>query len=278
MPQEDWELSSGLREEVTFDIHMAMFGFRANYNQGGSLLLILNGTDENGEVFEHICSIGNDWVSPDSKHAMHPNGKNRVNKSSRYGQWITACQAIPTLWAYLLNSPGPTDASIWENLRLHLKAQAISQTIRGESSTRDILLPDNFIGFLDASSAAFTLVQQPQTLVPHAPQQMAPVIPMQVPVVGQQVLQPAPVAVMTAPVPSAPVGATPEQMLAAAQQAAGVAVAESPLRTQLRGIAQQSADHSQFVALAFGVPGVVTDQALVQELMNPLDFYAKAKG
>lgn len=257
MPQEDWELASGLREEVTFDILLAIFGYRANYNNGSSLLLILSGTDENGEAFEHICSVGGDWVSPDGKHAQHPSGKNRINKQSRYGQWITACQSIPPLWTFLTNSVGPTDASIWENLRLHLRLQNVAQTIRGESVNKDILLPDALVGFLDSTQQA-PVIQTPQ---------VAPVPPL------QPVMQP----VIMQPVPVAPVGATPEQMLLAAQQAAGVATAESPIRNQLREIARASTDHSTFVSQAFAIQGVVTDQALVKELMEPNDFYAKAR-
>ena len=265
MPQEDWELASGLREEVTFDILLAMFGYRANYNNGSSLLLILTGTDENGEAFEHICSVGGDWVSPDGKHAQHPSGKNRINKQSRYGQWITACQSIPPLWTFLTNSVGPTDASIWENLRLHLQLQNVAQTIRGESVNKDILLPDALVGFLDPNQVNPVPVLQP--MMQQSVQQMAPVLPLQVPT------QP----VMPTLVPVAPVGATPEQMLLAAQQAAGVATAESPIRNQLREIARVSTDHSTFVSQAFAIQGVVTDQALVKELMEPNDFYAKAR-
>ena len=204
MPQEDWELASGLREEVTFDILLAIFGYRANYNNGSSLLLILSGTDENGEAFEHICSVGGNWVSLDSKHAQHPSGKNRINKQSRYGQWITACQSIPPLWTYLTNSVGPTDASIWENLRLHLRLQNVAQTIQGESVNKDILLPDTLVGFLDATQQNPVMVQ-PMVMNPQTMQQTAPVLPLQVqtqPVIMQ-------------PVPVAPVGATPEQMLLA---------------------------------------------------------------
>jgi hypothetical protein len=266
MPAEDWEMTSGLREEVTFDIHLATFGFRANYNNGATMLLILVGTDENNEPFEHICSIGADWVSPDGRHIQHPSGKSKINRQSRYGQWITACQQIPTLWNYLQNSVGPTDASIWERLRLHLKAQPIETKIRGETSTRDVLLPDDFLGFVD--------INQPQPVVVPQPAFASAVV--QQPPMQQPVLQPVAAPATPTSVPPA-VGASPEQMLLAAQQAAGMVVAQSPLRDQLRQIAIATPDHATFVSQAFAVPGVVTDPTLVKELMDPTGFYEKAR-
>ena len=264
MPQEDWELSSGLRDDITFNILLGTFGFRANFNNGASLLLILVGTDENNEPFEHIASIGADWQAPDGKHAQHPSGKSRINRSSRYGQWIAACSEIPTLWSYLQNSTGPTDASVWENLILHLSLRNIQQTIRGESVNRDILLPDNFLGFL-----------QPGTPI-------APSVPVPVGMSGlvgstaggpnvafplQQPMQ---------PVITTPAGPTPEQTLLLAQQAAGL-TPPSPVRDQLRALALASLDHNTFVGQAFAIPGVAADPTLVKELMDVNDFYTKAR-
>jgi hypothetical protein len=280
MPAEDWEMTSGLREEVTFDIHVATFGFRANYNNGSTMLLILVGTDEENEPFEHICSVGADWVCPDGRHIQHPSGKSKINRSSRYGQWITACMEIPALWQYLQNSAGPTDASIWERMRLHLKAKPVTQKVRGETSTRDVLLPDEFLGFVDINQLQPTVIAQPAQFVPpqFVPPAPTPVNTLITPPVGvQPLLQPVAAPVTTAPVPAVVVGATPEQMLQAAQLAAGVAVAESPLRSQLHGIALASPDHASFVSQAFAIPGVVTDPLLVKELMDPNDFYTKAR-
>jgi hypothetical protein len=263
MPQEDWELSSGLRDDVTFTILLGTFGFRANFNNGASMLLILVGTDEENQPFEHICSVGADWMSPDGKHIQHPTKKN-INRSSRYGQWIAACQEIPTLWNYLMNSPGPLDASVWENLILHLSLKNVEQTIRKETVNRDVLLPDAFIGFAQPTAPVAPTIQAPQTFA-------------QVP---QPTLQPqvAPVMTSTASVPVAsPVGPTPEQMLQAAQAQAGLAVAESPIRSQLREIARVAPDHNTFVGQAFAIPGVVADTVLVKELMDPNDFYPKAR-
>ena len=264
MPQEDWELSSGLRDDITFSIHLATFGFRANFNNGASLLLILVGTDENNEPFEHICSIGADWQAPDGKHAQHPSGKSRINRQSRYGQWIAACQEIPTLWSYLQNSVGPTDANIWENLMLHLSLKNVAWKIRGESMNRDILFPDAFIGFL-----------QPGTPI-------APSVPVPVGMSGlvgstaggpnvafplQQPMQPV--------IPTL-AGPTPEQTLLLAQQAAGL-TPPSPVRDQLRALALASLDHNTFVGQAFAIPGVAADPTLVKELMDVNDFYTKAR-
>jgi hypothetical protein len=282
MPQEDWELSSGLREDVIFDIHLATCGFRANYNNGATMLIILVGNDENQEPFEHILSVGADWMSPDGRHIQHPGGKNKVNKSSRYGQWILACQAIEPLWNYLTNSAGPTDVSIWENLRIHLHMVPKTQTIRGEVTTRDILEPVEFLGFLPTGAAApvipqpqtFAPVVNPQGIVGGVPAGNAPIAvnpPQQVPL--QPLMQPA----TPAPVPPVAVGPTPEQMLQQAQMAAGVATAGSPLRDQLYNLARATPDHASFVGQAFALPGVVTDQPLVKELMDQNDFYAKAR-
>ena len=279
MPQEDWELSSGLRDDITFDIHLATFGFRANFNNGASMLLILVGSDENGEPFEHICSVGADWISPDGKHIQHPSGKNKINRSSRYGQWISACQEIPTLWNYLLNSPGPTDASIWENLKLHLSLKNFTQKIRDESINRDVLVPDAFIGFLDPNAPAqVPTIPQPASFAqPVQPGFVAtPQQPLMQP--GLQTVPPSTTPVPTPAPVASPVGPTPEQMLLQAQQAAGLApTAESPIRSQLREIAKVAADHGTFVGQAFAIGGVVADSVLVKELMDPNDFYAKAR-
>jgi len=268
MPQEDWELSSGLRDDVTFTIMLATFGFRANFNNGASMLLILVGTDEENQPFEHICSVGADWVCPDGKHIQHPTKKN-INRSSRYGQWIAACQEIPTLWNYLMNSPGPLDANVWENLVLHLRLRNVVQTIRGESVNRDVLLPDAFIGFAQPGVLAAPTIPQPPLMQP-------PMMTLVAQPLLQPVAQPASPVMAPAPVAS-PVGPTPEQMLQAAQAQAGLATAESPIRSQLREIARMAPDHNTFVGQAFAIPGVVADTVLVKELMDPNDFYPKAR-
>lgn len=269
MPAEDWELSSGLREDVILDIHLATFGYRANYNNGATLLLVLVGNDENQEPFEHILSIGGDWMSPDGRHAQHPTAKNKVNKSSRYGQWILACQQLPALWAYLANGPGPLDASIWENLRIHLHMVPKTQTIRGETTTRELLEPVEFVGFLNPVATAAPVIPQP-SFVGAVPQ---------VATSTQLLLQPTfqPATTVIASVPPVAVGPTPEQMLQQAQQQAGLAPAESSIRGQLREIARVAPDHNTFIGQAFAIQGVVADAPLVKELMDPNDFYAKAR-
>jgi hypothetical protein len=259
MPAEDWELSSGLKEDVIMDIHMAQFGYRANYNNGATLLLVLTGTDENQEVFEHILSVGGDWSAPDNIHAVHPTAK-RINKSSRYGQWIQACMELPVLWNYLQNTVGPTDASIWENLRLHLHLQNVSQTIRGELVAKDVLLPVEFLGFLQPTPS------QPAQVPPSVPMPTVPIIQAQ-----QPILQPPPFPATPTPVATVPTtGPAPEQSLQPP-------VAESPIRGQLVQLARALSDHNSFVGQALAVPGVVADAVLVREVMDPNDFFAKAR-
>jgi hypothetical protein len=266
MPTEDWELSSGLRDDLIFDIHLATFGYRANYNNGASMLLILAGTDEATEPFEHILSIGADWFSPDSRHIQHPSGKNKINQQSRYGRWIRACQKIEPLWSYLINSPGPTDASIWENLRLHLTAT--EQVLFRGAEPRQVLEPVEFLGFLNDPSIATgpgptgglsSVASQPSPLPPPLQPSLQPVTP--------------------PPAPSQPVavGPTPEQMLANAQAAAGLIAPDSPTHIALTAMARNAPDHNTFVGQAFAVQGVSTDPELIKRLMDPNDYFLKAR-
>ena len=81
------------------------------------------------------------------------------------------------------------------------------------------------------------------------------------------------------PTPSAPVavGPTPEQMLANAQAAAGLVAPDSPTHIALTAMARNAPDHNTFVGQAFAVQGVSTDPELIKRLMDPNDYFLKAR-
>lgn len=239
----DWELSSGLRESMDLTIDMAYFSTHAEYNNGNGLLLIITGHDEFGEPWEGRLSLGADWLTADGGRSVsHPTKKN-FNKSTNYGHWITASMDIPELRTVLLTRGSPTNASVWENLVIHLELKTI--TYGRNIDPQEKLLPAGFIGIAGENS---------------------------------QVSATTPLTASTPAVNVPSTGKTPQELLAEARaQSAQVSNGNvSPLHTQMVELAKSHESHASFMAAAFALPEVLADDELAIQVADENGVWAQA--
>jgi hypothetical protein len=248
---DSYELSTGLPDDVVLCIGSASFGYdaaydaRANTGKTTMLLKLLGYEDVTENTMTHMLSVGADWQTVDGRLIEHPNGKNKINNQSSYGRWLSDCREVPTLWDYIINKGPATDATIWNNLKIHLLRRDFEVTFGGQKSTRNRLVPVAFMGFIDGQ------------------QQMA----VQQSGGGSQ-------AALTVVPPPATVPLTPEQILA---QARAAQAGSSPLRTELLALAKSVDTHNDFVALAVNRPEVMTDDALLAEVMSPTGLFIESR-
>lgn len=244
---DSFELATGLPDDVVFCIGSASFGYdaqydaRANTGKTTMLLKLLGYEDVTESTMTHLLSVGNDWQTVDARIIEHPNGKNKINNQSSYGRWLSDCREVPDLWDYIINKGPATDATIWNNLKIHLLRRDFEVTFRGEKSTRNRLVPVAFMGFIDGQ------------------QQMTP----QQPVTSG----------LTSVPPPATVALTPEQILANARAAQN----GSPLRAEMLELAKSVDTHNDFVALAVNRPEVMNDDALLAEVMSPTGLFVESR-
>ena len=84
-----WQLGSGNRTDYDFYISSAFFGPDANYQQGTTTLLILEGVDEDGNEAREIYNVGKDWISPDGGRTVQSTKGNKViPRNTNYGKFI----------------------------------------------------------------------------------------------------------------------------------------------------------------------------------------------
>lgn len=246
---DQWQLDSGLRDNMTFTVHGGYFMPHAEYQEGKQLLLWLQGTDEENEPYELRMSIGSDWQSPDGGTTIvHPTKKaQHINESSIYGHWIANALAVPELKRELLSRPGgPTDSRIWVGLILQLNLVKISWGPTIPDQER--LMPTALVGLTDASGNA--------TMPPMA----APAPPV--------MTAPAPVAAPPAPVDQV---FDPQAALAAARAAAPapqVAANANPLFQRAVQLAAQAPDYATFLGAAFADAEILADDELAQQCAN----------
>jgi hypothetical protein len=241
---EDFDLETGLRDAYDIVIDAASFAFDPAYNNGNTMLLILQGHDEEGNVVQERLSVGGDWSTADGGHTIqHPKGKARINQISIYGHWIRAaasCPGFPEAAKAVGLTPLRSDG--WNNMVFHLEARELefgSRNKRNEQSgpgTVTRLLPVAFLGIYDEASGLITPVGVPSPQLPTQPQ------PASVP-------------------PAATNGtATP---------------GANTLIDQLTALAKTSPTHGDFLGKAISIPGVTADDNLVAAIGNPNGFYAE---
>ncbi len=227
---EEWDLPvGGLLDDVDVTIQCCSFRPDAGYNDGKSLLAVMDMTREDtSEVVQQMYSIGGDWVSADGGVTIQStkSARARPSRNSNYGRFCEACKVIPELFEVMSDRGPTTDGRIWDGIRVHLRAFEHNYTFRGEARSTTHVLPTDYLG----SNSAPIQATLPATL-PLAPS-----------------------------APSAP-GMDPA------------------LYARLSVLAKSSGDHTQFLAIATGIPEVMADDQLVQSLMDsgPAGFYLQAK-
>lgn len=149
-----YALSSGLLDDFDGAITEAYFGTDAAYNNGDTVLLILElATDDADKPQETLkLSTGTGWVIENNgKNIVSENGKPRAfNKNSRIGMVLAA--ALTSGAAETMRGRGtPMEAATWQGLSFHWNRTNITG-FDGES--REVLLPTKFNGEGNTTTAS----------------------------------------------------------------------------------------------------------------------------
>lgn len=155
MPElKDWELESGLINDVDAWVIAAKFGAGAQYAKAvpdtevvQALLTFAN--EEGEELGTQGYSVGTGWIiSEDGQSISHPLRKNVV-ASSMYGQ--LQHRVVKELGVNMAKYGLPTDARSWLGLGFHLK-QEEHRTVSGDMKTG--AMPTEFLGERTVQAAA----------------------------------------------------------------------------------------------------------------------------
>jgi len=149
-----YELSSGLIDDFDGTITEAYFGTDAAYNDGDTVLLILeiSTDDPDRPSITEKLSTGTGWVIENQgANLVSENGKPRkFNKNSRVGLVLAA--ALQAGAGDIMRSKGsPMDAATWTGLGFHWDRKSI-EGFNGEK--KDVLLPTAVLGDSATTSSA----------------------------------------------------------------------------------------------------------------------------
>jgi hypothetical protein len=238
---ETWEGEvGGFHSDTNVTVEFATFRTDDLYNNGKTLLLVLTMTDEaDGSNFDHMLSIGGDWVTPDGGYTVaHTKGKTKFNKQSNVQKWIDACRACPGFEELRVDRGlAAQDARFWSQMRFHLIGVDDPYTINGEKHERTTIIPDAFLGV----RAEATTIAVPPQQVPLQPQNATPTLK------------------------------TPDQLRAEA--AARQQQTQDPHANILIELAKRYGTHNEFFNAACVNDWVLADDDLLIMLQDPAQFY-----
>jgi hypothetical protein len=206
-----------------------------------------------GEGFHPKWRLADDWVTVDGKTVVSQSGTQKTPATkSAFGRMARQVVAITEEFKDRPDDPLAGDihqADLWVGTRWlmdQIEVPGSENWPNSEGKRQTALLPVAYLGKVEGVAQA----------LPTAPPMAAPVAPVAPPV--QVAAAPAP-----APAVSAP----------AAQASNGV-------RDVLANLAAQSPDYRTFQQAALQIPGLATDTALVQEVLDagPTGFYTRATG
>ncbi len=247
-------LGSGYRDDLIFTIDVAYFTHDAAYKDGKPVLLKLTGHDEEGETYEKLYNVGEQWDTFDGGRTLRPVGKAKsVNKQSMYGHFMTSAYNCGPIPAAILDTRDPLVAETWVGLTFHLKEVEIKFGKGLDPVTQ--LMPIEYFPD-DASTHGSKNVQQQFPVSPAS----VPVSPASVPVFEDR-----PASVPQTPVPASTavdLDARRASILAAAQ-GVGPGPGPSPLVAQLSAMAKASPDPTTFLNSALALDALLLDDALV---------------
>jgi hypothetical protein len=157
-----WELveSSGLLDDADITITGARFGYDATYDDGDTLILIVDGTSnqEGWETFQQFLSIGKGWDTQDQ--GLTVNGQDAFRTNSQYGIFIAG--AVANGAEKVLMARGMPDvAAIWVGLKFHVNRSP--HDYGGEIGVKNVLAPTAFLGEVGKADAP---VETPVTATP----------------------------------------------------------------------------------------------------------------
>lgn len=158
-----YALSTGLIDDFDGTITEAYFGTDAAYNDGDTILLILeiSTDDPDRPSITEKLSTGTGWVIENSgANIVSENGKPRkFNQNSRVGMVLAAALAAGA--GDIMRGKGtPMDAATWTGLAFHWDRVKI-KGFNGEE--KEVLLPTSVLGEVGSSSAPASTGVDPAT-------------------------------------------------------------------------------------------------------------------
>jgi len=242
----EWKTESGLQDDYSGVITSATFTTDARYNSGQTLVIAFevavdDPTDPERAERTQLYSCGSGWTSTDGgRTARHESGRERAfNRNSMYGRVIDWASQQPALMdEFSRRGKGPTDASVWEGIRLRFGTVRVEFGRNLEA--QDKTLPVEYLGTGSA----------PQSASPAAGQ---------VTVTG------------------APVSATATSGTATNGATNGNAANNAVLLARLRKLAKDAASHQEFVDRAVELDGITEDEDLLGRVVDEAGIYAEAR-
>lgn len=147
-----WQTTGGQFEDLEMLIKDAEFGYRDDYNEGESELLIWTFDDSTGEEREHLISIGNGWDVADGGAKVESDLVELFHNSSLIGRYIERFLELGMQEVFKEDGRGdPRVASAYIGLKFHMKNE--KKDFGGEIGVKGHLMPLEFLGVVGKGKA-----------------------------------------------------------------------------------------------------------------------------
>lgn len=165
-----WDFETGLKPSFDMTIDSAAYEYDSQYNEGKTLLLVLRGTDTDGEEQKIMYSVNPGWVPGNGGQiAVREDGTpgRSFSKASQITQLLThafQCMAEAGVDLRSRASGEAWDAALWPGLTFHFERVVLNPD--SEQYKTERLLPTKFLG--EGASAA-PATQAATSATPAAP-------------------------------------------------------------------------------------------------------------
>lgn len=242
-----WTTGSGLAlDSADVEITAAVYTFDASYNDGKTLVCKMELKDEeSGEDIEQFFPCGDGWEAKDKgKRAEHEKGPRKAifNKNSAMGRLIDSAFESGAGDVLLERGTG-LDADVWVGLRFHMETEEQTFKFRdGTERTTGRVICKKFLGVAGDDDKKKSTAKKPAKSEPKPDAEDA----------------------------DAGEGGGDDK-----GSDAGIA---APLRAKLTATAKSAKSHDDFMEKAFGLDGVMGNDAAEQAVMDASDdgLFAKA--
>ena len=148
-----WQTKGGQFNDMEMVIKDAEFGYRDDYNEGESELLIWTFDDVNGEEREHLISIGTGWdIGPGGASVESDDPGDHFHDTSLLGRYIDRFIELGMQEVFKEDSRSdPRVASAYIGLKFHMKNE--KKDFGGEIGVKEHLMPLEFLGVVSKGKA-----------------------------------------------------------------------------------------------------------------------------
>jgi hypothetical protein len=138
-----YDFETGLKEEFVMTVDQARFSYDSAYNEGQTVVMILEGTDDDGDEQRLLHPVGPGWEAVDAgKRLAREDGADSRRLNQRSGVAVLVKAAIDC-GAPLRKRGTPMEASIWPGLRFRWRRTKLNE---GTSFETTRPLPVEFLG------------------------------------------------------------------------------------------------------------------------------------